>query len=156
LLNVLIARSPVQVEPGQRHDGGAVAVRYRPVPDPDRQTVARLAGTAQLHAPRREPTKAEAAAAVEELREIAAGRGDLLAEAAGLLIGFYRRTVGELRAQAAAGFCIAAGADPDLVPRWIDVGLRRAAAARRVPASATGVDDPRAGTNRWRTVRYNV
>ena len=102
----------------------------------DQQTVARLTGAARRHAHQRESTTAEAAAAVAELREIASGRDDLLAEVAGLLIGFYRRTVEDPMAQAAAGYCIAAGADPDLVPRWIEVGQRRAAAARQVRPTA--------------------
>lgn len=98
----------------------------------DQQTVARLAGAARRHAHQWESTKAETAAAVAELREIAGDRGDLLAEVAGLLIGFYRRTVEDLKAQAAAGYCIAAGADLDLIPRWIEVGRCRGSAARQV------------------------
>jgi hypothetical protein len=96
-------------------------------------TVARLTGAAWRHAPRREPTEAETAAAVRELREIASGRGDLLAEVAGLLIGYYRRTAEEPRARAAAYYCIAAGAGLELIPRWIEVGCSRAAAARLIP-----------------------
>jgi hypothetical protein len=157
---------------------------YRSVPELDRQTVARLAGTARLHAPWREPTEAETAAAAAQLRKIAGGRGDLLAEAAGLLIGFYRRTVEELRARAAASYCIAAGADPDLIPRWVEVGSCRAAAVRQVPDTGPKADEScngrqigeplrppstaelrpgpalgrncRAGRNRWRAFRYNM
>lgn len=156
---------------------------YRCVPEPDRQTVARLAGTAQLHAYWREPTEAETAAAAAQLRQLARGRGDLLAEAAGLLIGFYGRTVDEARAQAAARYCIVAGADPDLVPRWIAVGSRRAATARQVPHARSKAEESyagpevsappraptaagrrrralgwrsRAGRNRWRAFRYNM
>ena len=93
--------------------------------------MARLTGAAWRHASGREPTGAETAAAVRELREIAGGRGDLLAEVAGLLIGYYRRTAEEPKARAAAYYCIAAGAGLELIPRWIEVGLlpggRRAA-----------------------------
>ena len=78
-------------------------------------------------------TGAETAAAVRELREIADGRGDLLAEVAGLLIGYYRRSAEELKARAAAYFCITAGAGLELIPRWIEVGCSRAAAARLIP-----------------------
>jgi hypothetical protein len=99
----------------------------------DQLTVARLTGTAWRHAPGREPTEAETADAVRELREIAAGRGDLLAEVAGLLIGYYRRTAEERKARAAAYFCIAAGAGLELIQRWIEVGCARAAAARLIP-----------------------
>jgi hypothetical protein len=149
----------------------------------DQQTVARLTGAARRHAHFRESTEAETAAAVAELRAIAGDRGDLLAEVAGLLIGFYRRTVEDLRAQAAAGFCIAAGANLDSIPPWIEVGRCRAAAARQVrpggtkpgesyagpavseaPRSATTIGPrrlapgwrSRAGRHRWWTFRYNV
>jgi hypothetical protein len=104
-------------------------------PEADELTVARLTGAAGRHAPWREPTSAETATAVEELREIAGDRGDLLAEVAGLLIGFYRETRQERKAEAAARYCIAAGADPDLIPRWIEEGQSRAAIARQ-PAQA--------------------
>jgi hypothetical protein len=104
----------------------------------DQLTVARLTGAAWRHAPGREPTEAETAAAVRELREIAGGRGDLLAEVAGLLIGYYRRTAGEPRARAAAYYCIAAGAGLELIPRWIEVGCSRAAAARLIPPAVPG------------------
>jgi hypothetical protein len=99
----------------------------------DQLTVARLTGAAWRHAPGREPTGAETAVAVRELRAIAAGRGDLLAEVAGLLIGYYRRTAEELKARAAAYYCITAGAGLELIPRWIEVGCARAAAARLIP-----------------------
>jgi hypothetical protein len=99
----------------------------------DQLTVARLTGAAWRHASGWEPTGAGTAAAVRELREIAGGRGDLLAEVAGLLIGYYRRTAEELKARAAAYYCIAAGAGLDLIPRWIETGRSRAAAARLIP-----------------------
>jgi hypothetical protein len=99
----------------------------------DQLTVARLTGAAWRHASGWEPTGAQTAAAVRELREIAGGRGDLLAEVAGLLIGYYRRTAEELKARAAAYYCIAAGAGVDLIPRWIETGCSRAAAARLIP-----------------------
>jgi hypothetical protein len=106
-------------------------MRAQAAPEADELTVARLTGAAGRHAPFREPTAAETATAVEELREIAGDRGDLLAEVAGLLIGFYRETKQERKAQAAARYCIAAGADPDLIPRWIEEGRSRAAVARQ-------------------------
>ena len=99
----------------------------------DQLMVPRLTGAAWRHAPGREPTGAETAAAVAELRGIAGGRGDLLAEVAGLLIGYYRRTPQEPRARAAAYYCMAAGAELELIPRWIEVGCARAAAARLIP-----------------------
>jgi len=143
--------------------------------DVDELTVARLTGVARRHAPCREPTETETAAAVEELREIACGRADLLAEVAGLLMGFYRLTAEELKAQAAAQYCMSAGADPDLIPQWIEVGRSRAAAVRQDPYPGPEVDQPprqasragqrkrlalgwrsRAGRNRWRAYRFNA
>jgi hypothetical protein len=106
----------------------------------DQLTVARLTGAAWRYAPGREPTGAETAAAARELREIAGGRDDLLAEVAGLLIGYYRRTADEPRARAAAYYCMAAGAGLGLIPRWIRVGGSRAAAARLIPPA---VSEPR-------------
>lgn len=99
----------------------------------DQVLVPRLTGAAWRHAAGREPTEAETAAAVRELREIAGRRDDLLAEVAGLLIGYYRRSAEERRARAAAYFCMTAGADLKLIPRWIDVGRARAAAAHLIP-----------------------
>jgi len=105
----------------------------------DRLTVARLTGAAWRHASGREPAGTETAAAVRELREIAGARGDLLAEVAGLLIGYYRRTAEELKARAAAYYCIAAGAGVELIPRWIEVGYSRAATARLIPPAVPGI-----------------
>ena len=105
----------------------------QPAREVDQLTVARLTGAAWRHAPGREPNGSETAVAVRELREIACGRGDLLAEVTGLLIGYYRRTADERRARAAAYYCITAGAGLELIPRWIEVGCSRAAAARLIP-----------------------
>lgn len=116
-------------------------MRAQAEPEADQLTVARLTGAAGRHAPFREPTGAETATAVAELREIAGDRGDLLAEVAGLLIGFYRETKQERKAQAAARYCVAAGADPDLIPHWIEEGRSRAAVARQPLTS--GSDIPR-------------
>ena len=99
----------------------------------DPLTVARLAGAAWRNASGQEPVGAAAALAVRELRGIAGRRGDLLAEVAGLLIGYYRQTAEEATARAAAYYCIAAGAGLDLIPRWVEVGCSRAAAARLIP-----------------------
>ncbi len=59
-------------------------------PEADRILIARLMGTAKRHARWRDLTPAEHAAAVAELRDLAAGRADLLAEAAGILEGSAR------------------------------------------------------------------
>jgi hypothetical protein len=76
-----------------------------------------------------------------ELREILAGRDDgpaLLAEVAGVRLGFYEGEPGEPRARAVARFCIAADADESLIPEWIEEGRRRAEAARFPPFSQPG------------------
>jgi hypothetical protein len=104
--------------------------------DQDQLTVARLTSAAQRHAPPQPPTAAETAAAVAELREIAGGRGDLLAEVAGLLTGYFRGTAEEMRAGTAARLCRAAGADTALISRWTAEGERRAAVAHEVPAAS--------------------
>jgi hypothetical protein len=114
-------------------------MRGRPAQEQDRLTVARLAGAAWREAAVPDPGRAanragpQTSAAVRELREIAVGRGDLLAEVAGLLIGYYRRADGEARARGAAYLCIAAGAQIELLPEWIEIGCSRAAAARLIP-----------------------
>jgi hypothetical protein len=104
-----------------------------PARDTDQLIVARLAGAAWRNAPGREPSGPETGVAVRELREIAGDRGDLLAEVAGLLLGYYRQTAEEARARAAAYYCIAAGVDHELIPRWVQVGCSRAAEARLIP-----------------------
>ena len=62
---------------------------YQHATDRDRLLAARLDGIAKRHAGWRQPTEPETAAAVEKLRAIAADRPDLLAEVAGILLGFY-------------------------------------------------------------------
>ena len=80
-------------------------------PDPDGITTAQLAGTASRYASR-QPLDVEAA--VAELREIATGRGDLLAERAGVIQAFRdedERDGRWPRRSLEATLCIAAGAD---------------------------------------------
>jgi hypothetical protein len=100
----------------------------------DRILGARLMGTAKRLG-RRELPADEYAAAVAELRELAAGRGDLLAETAGLLEGFG---VGEPTGpmdHLAAQLCRDAGADPEAIAGWAAEGRRRRNEARRPPFS---------------------
>jgi len=107
----------------------------RPGPSPDRILVAQLTGTAGRHARWRELTGAEEATAVAELRELAAGRDDLLAEVAGVLEGAGEGEPGEPLKRQAAQLCRKAGADPEAIPAWIQVGRTRRAAARHPPFS---------------------
>jgi hypothetical protein len=66
--------------------------------------------------------------AVTELREIANGRADLLAERAGITLGFYaRENRDEWQSKALqAALLIAAGADLTRLTEWIAAGQERA------------------------------
>ena len=88
----------------------------------DQLTVARLTGAAWRHASGWEPTGAQTAAAVGELREIAGGRGDLLAEVAGIGLGAAEGKGKEHQAQAIAELRRLAGASESLIPQWIEEG----------------------------------
>ena len=107
-------------------------------PQADRILVARLTGEARHHARWRDLTEAERAAAVGELRELAAGRADLLAEVAGIFEGTSEGELDEPLARQAAQLCRDAGADPDVIPAWIEEGRRRRASAALPPFSAPG------------------
>jgi hypothetical protein len=93
---------------------------------------ARIAGTASRLA--RYGMRAEdEPAAVAELRELAGHRPDLLAEQAGLALSFGDAPPdGELY-RVRADLCIKAGADVAQIPKWIEIGRGRAAAAAAVP-----------------------
>jgi len=70
---------------------------------------------------------------VVELQKILADRDDgpeLLAEAAGILLGFSEGSLDEAKAKAAAQLGRLAGADEALIARWAEEGRRRAASAR--------------------------
>jgi hypothetical protein len=97
----------------------------RAKPSPDGIITAQLAGTAKRHASR-EPLDIDAA--IAEVREIANGRGDLLAERAGLTLGFYARDNKDEWARRAlqAALLVAAGADLTRLTEWIAVGQERA------------------------------
>jgi hypothetical protein len=95
-------------------------------PDPDAVKGARIAGTASRHASR-EPLDVDAA--VAELREIADGRGDLLAERAGVILAFHTEDAKDgrwPRRALEAALLIAAGADLTRLTEWIAVGQQRA------------------------------
>jgi len=106
----------------------------RPGPDPDRILVAQLTGTAGRHARWRELTAAEEAAAVAELRELAAGRADLLAEVAGVLQGASEGEPGEPLKRQAAQLC--PGRPRPQSRREPPAVLRRPAPLNRSPGAA--------------------
>src|SRR5262245_40887210 len=101
--------------------------------DPDRMLVAELTGEARHHARWRPLTGEEEAAAVAELRALADGRADLLAEVAGIFEGTSEGELDEPLCRQAAQLCRLAGADEDLIPEWVVEGRRRSEAARKPP-----------------------
>jgi hypothetical protein len=62
---------------------------------------------------------------VTELRELADGRADLLAEVAGIFEGASDDELNEPLARQAPQLCRLAGADETLIPHWIGEGRRR-------------------------------
>jgi hypothetical protein len=74
-------------------------------------------------------TAEEESAAVAELKQAAAGWASLLAECAGLALGYGERQFDAARYRHIAELCVAAGVDPTLVEAWIEVGRQRASSA---------------------------
>jgi len=101
---------------------------HSPVSDSatDRLLSAQIAGLVARHASATRLTGRGRAAAVAELAELAAGRGDLLAKCAGIGLGIHEGDLDEDRYIRAAQICIEAGADTTLIPHWLDVGRRQA------------------------------
>ena len=96
-----------------------------PPPDPARIALAQIQGCARHYARHGRVSKEEALA---ELGEILEGRGDgpqLLAEAAGILLGGCRQPEERPAAEKAAALCVKAGADVSLIPGWVAEGKRR-------------------------------
>ena len=104
-------------------------------PQADRLLVAEIYGEARRRARWRDLTTNEEATAVAELRQLAAGRADLLAEVAGILEGAREGEPDEPFARQAAMLCRQAGADPAAIPAWIQEGRRRRASAKSPPFS---------------------
>lgn len=105
----------------------------RPGADPDRLLVAEITGEARHRARWRPLTDEEEATALAELRALAGGRADLLAQVAGIFEGASEGRHDEPLARKAATLCRLAGADDALIPRWAAEGRRRAQAARQPP-----------------------
>jgi len=74
-------------------------------------------------------TADEEATAVAELNQAAPGWAALLAECAGLALGYGEHQPGAARYRHIAQLCVAAGVDQTLVEAWIEVGRQRASAA---------------------------
>jgi len=98
-------QGPAGIAFAQAHPGRTVG-RQRP---PER------------HSPAARPTaatEAETTVAAAELGAVAGGRGDLLAEVAGIGLGFYEGRPEEVRTLTEAELCLPAGADESLIPHW--------------------------------------
>jgi len=106
-------------------------------PERDHLLVSEIHGEARHYAARRELTADERAAAVAALRELAGGRADLLAEVAGLMEGVAEGQPNEPLIRQAAQLCRDAGADPELIPGWVEEG-RPAGAAPAWPGRLSG------------------
>jgi hypothetical protein len=104
-------------------------------PQADRILVAQLTGEARHRARWRGLTEDEEAEALAELRELAGGRADLLAEVAGIFEGASEGEPDEPLARCAARLCRLAGADPEAIPAWIAEGRRRRTRADLPPFS---------------------
>src|SRR5262245_31272519 len=74
-------------------------------------------------------TAEEEATAVAELKRAATGWAALLAECAGLALGYGEHQLDAARYRQIAELCAAAGVDQTLVEAWIEVGRQRASAA---------------------------
>jgi hypothetical protein len=99
-------------------------------PDADGVIRAGLAGTAARYA---RSKRLDVEGALSELREIAGGRGDLLAERAGVILGFRDEDERDGRWPSSAleaALCIAAGADLTKLTEWIAIGQERAQQVR--------------------------
>jgi hypothetical protein len=128
--------------PRSRRPGAILECMVDDRPQADRILVAQLTGEARHRARWHELSADEETAALAELRALAAGRADLLAEVAGIFEGTSEGEPDEPLARSAARLCRMAGADPEAIPGWVAEGKRRRAAARRPPPSG-GVREPR-------------
>ena len=99
----------------------------------DQLLSARIAGVCRRHCARGRVDDLDQA--VAELHALAGDRLDLLAEHAGVCLGWAEAVAPILAARfrAEADLCIAAGADPEKIRQWIPVGRERAEAAMQTP-----------------------
>ena len=111
-------------------------------PHADRLLIAEIYGEARHRAQWRDLSSDEETAAVAELRTLAGGRADLLAEVTGILEGTSEGELDEPLCRQAATLCRKAGAGAEAIPGWIAEGRRRRAAASMPPPSG-GVRGPR-------------
>lgn len=96
---------------------------------PDRLFVTEPTGHAPDPAQNWRLTAEEAATAVAELKHASAGWAALLAECAGLVLGYGENQFDATRYRQIAELCITAGVDETLIEAWIEVGCQRATTA---------------------------
>jgi len=92
----------------------------------DRLSAAQAAAPAARPAPSGRPTAGQEATTDAEPEQVPAGWVDLLAECAGLALGYGEHHSDAARYRQIADLCIAAGADQTLIEAWIEVGRQRA------------------------------
>lgn len=114
-------------------------------PESELQLVAQLATEAMSRALWRSIGSGAPETASAALRELAAGRTDLLAEVAGVLEGETEGGEDEERGRYAAELCNLAGAAEDAIPAWIEEGRRR----RNAPRIARGFDGCLKSEDEW-------
>jgi len=95
---------------------------------PDRLLVTPIIAPTAPSAPGWRLTADEEATAVAELKQ-AAGWAALLAECAGLALGYGEHQLDAARYRHIAELCVAAGVDQALVEAWIEAGRQRASTA---------------------------
>ena len=96
---------------------------------PDRLLVTPTIALTTPGTPRWRLTTEEKATAAAELKRAAAGWAALLAECAGLALGYGEHQLDAARYRHIAELCVAAGVDQTLVEAWIEVGRQRASTA---------------------------
>jgi hypothetical protein len=96
---------------------------------PDRFLVTPIIAPTAPPTPRWRLTAEEEATAVAELMQAATGWAALLAECAGLALGYGEHQLDAGRYRHIAELCVAAGVDQTLVEAWIEVGRQRASTA---------------------------
>ncbi len=109
----------------------------------DNLLISALHGTAWRAAVERRPLDGS----IEELRRIAGGRNDLLAEAAGVTAGFWLagpdRHIGHELVTAGMLIMAAEGLDYDRLAHWVGIGWQRGSDAHRpIHGSSTAVRSP--------------
>jgi len=95
----------------------------------DRLLVTKPTMHALGYAQNRQLTAEETTTAVTDLKHVAAGWAALLAECAGLVLGYGANQFDATRYRQIAELCIAAGVEETLIEAWIEVGRQRATTA---------------------------